>query len=108
FARRSASPARVDSWFLLSHETLELIGMAMTARFPRQMTLTLSNHKYKSHTTCRGGLINLKKINLPSGCPSIGQIEVCVCGTRRSRFRKRGARHDQGSLKLMSNAFPIL
>jgi hypothetical protein len=72
------------------------------------MTLTLANHRYKPHTTCIGALIALKKTNLSSGWPGIEKSEVCVCGTRRSRFRKRGARHDQTRVKLMSNAFPSL
>jgi len=64
------------------------------------MTLALANHRYNPHTTCRVSLIALKKINLSSGRPGIGKSQVCVCGTRRSRFRKRGAGHDQRRLQL--------
>src|SRR5262245_27151320 len=82
--------------------------MAMTARLLRQMTLALANHRYKPHTIYCGRLIALKKINLSSGRPGIEESEVCDCGTRRSRFRKRGAFNYQRRLKLMANAFPIL
>src|SRR5215470_11108454 len=54
----------------------------------RQVTLALADHRYNPHATCRVSLIALKKINLSSCRPGIGKSQVCVCGTRRSRFRK--------------------
>src|SRR5262245_14224754 len=70
----------------------------------RQMTLALANHRYNPHTTCRVSLIALKKTNLSSDRPGIGKSQVCVCGTRRSRFRKRGACHNQRRPKLTLSA----